>query len=194
MKNLEELKKLRAETSASVSACKEALEEAAGDYNKAKEIIKRKGQEIAAKKAGRESAEGLVGTYVHSNGKMGVIVKVYCETDFVARSEDFKNFVHDVALQIAAASPKYIRLEDIPAEELAAEKAKIAAELEGVKKPAEIKEKIIAGKLKKISEEMTLMGKPLVKNPEQTLSDALAQLTVKLQEKIVISEFKRFEI
>ncbi|MBU1167147.1 elongation factor Ts [Patescibacteria group bacterium] len=192
--DLTELKRLREETSAPVSACKEALDEAGGNYDKARELIKKRGQEVVDKKSSRETKEGLLGSYVHSNGKMGAMVKVLCETDFVAKNEEFIAFVHDVALQVAATNPMFVSIDDVTDEALADEKARIEEEVAKEDKPEEVKAKIIEGKLNKFKTEISLMSLPLVKDADKTLGEALADITGKLGEKIEIGEFVRFEI
>lgn len=192
--SLSDVKKLREMTSAPITSCKEALEEAAGDFKKAREIIKKKGQDVVLKKSSRDSKEGIVGSYIHANGKIGVLVKVYCETDFVARNEDFKKFVHEVALQIAAVDPKFVSPQDISEEALSAEKEEIMVKMRKENKPPEIMEKIVAGKIEKMKNELSLLTQPLVRDPETNLSGSLAEITAKLGEKIEIGEFIRFEI
>ncbi|MBU1118463.1 elongation factor Ts [Patescibacteria group bacterium] len=191
---LEEVKKLREITSAPITACKEALEEADGDFEKAQKLLRKRGAEVMDKKAGRESKEGWIGSYVHSNGKIGVLVKIYCETDFVARNDEFKAFVHDVAIQIAATGANYLNPEDVPDADIDEEKKGImeAAKKEG--KPEEVIEKIVDGKMNKMREERSLMLQPLVRDSEQTLKDLLTDITAKLGEKIEIGEFVRFEL
>lgn len=188
------IKQLREETSAPIGAIKEALDEANDDVDAARKILSKRGLKVADKKAGRESKEGIIDSYIHSNGKIGVLVKVMCETDFVARNEEFKTFAHDIALQIAASSPQYVNAEDVPEDVVkeAAEEIREASLKEG--KPADVVDKIVEGKIAKIREEMSLMNQTLVKDSEKTVKDLLLETTARLGEKIEIGEFIRFEI
>lgn len=192
--NLADIKKLRDETSAAIIDVKNALQEANGDYDEAKKLLHKRGQKIVDKKAGRESNEGLVESYIHTNGKIGVLVKVMCETDFVARNEDFKAFAHDVAIQIAASAPRYVSAEEVPDEAVEEEKAVIVEQAEKEGKPADVIEKIVAGKVSKIKDELSLLSQPLVKDPEKTVKELLTEVTAKLGEKIEIGEFTRYEL
>lgn len=189
-----DVKKLRQITNAPVMKCREALEEAEGDLKKAQQILKKEGAEIAAKKATRQAREGIIESYVHSNGKIGVLVEVNCETDFVARNPEFKEIAHEIAMQIAASNPKYIRPEDVPEEELANERKVILEMLEKENKPADIIEKIIEGKLNKYKEEISLTKQPLVKRPEMTVEELIQEATAKFGEKISIKRFVRYEM
>ncbi len=186
------IKKLREVTGAGVSDAKEALEESKGDIEKAQDWLRKKGQKSAAKKADRSMNEGLVGSYVHSNGKIGVLVEVTCETDFVARTEDFKTLVHDIALQIAASNPDYVKPEDVPAEIVAKEKAIYEEELAKEKKPAAIKEKIIAGKLDKYYSSVCLLKQPFIKEDKKTIQDRVTETITKTGENIQVKRFVRF--
>jgi elongation factor Ts len=192
--SLADIKKLRDETSAAIVDVKEALDEANGDLEEAKKILHKKGQKVVDKKAGRESNEGLVESYIHTNGKIGVLVKVMCETDFVARNEDFKAFAHDVAIQIAASAPKYISADEVPDEAVEEEKEIIVEQARKEGKPEEVIEKIVAGKVSKIKDEFSLLSQPLVKDPEKTVKELLTEVTAKLGEKIEIGEFVRYEL
>lgn len=189
-----EVAELRAKTSLPMMECKKALEEAGGDEAKAIEIMKKKGLAKASKRAERETKNGIIESYVHTNGKIGVMVEVLAETDFVAKNDEFKAFAHDVALHIAAMNPKYVSAEDVPADEIAKEKEILIEQTKASGKPAEIAAKIVEGKMGKIYEEICLLNQPFVKDADKTVGDLLADLTAKIGEKIVISRFTRFEI
>ena len=191
--SIEDIKKLREQTGAGMMNAKAALTEAGGDFEKATELLRLAGQASAAKRADREARCGLIESYVH-NGKIGVMVEVNCETDFVALTEDFKAFAHDIALHITAANPEYISPEDVPANVLAKEKEFFLAELEGSGKPAEIIEKIIAGKLEKYYETICLVKQPFIKDPDVTIEKMTGALVGKLGENIVIRRFQRLEL
>jgi translation elongation factor Ts (EF-Ts) len=159
----EMVKELRNRTGIGVMECKEALQEANGDIEKAIEILRKKGHARAQDKASREAADGAVGAYVHATNRLGVLIEVNCETDFVARNEEFKELVKNLAMQVAAANPQYISSEDIPAEVIEREKEIIRAQMQETKKPAEIIEKIVQGKLNKFYEEVCLLDQPYIK-------------------------------
>lgn len=183
----------RKRTGLPMMECKKALMETGGDEEKAIEILRKKGVTKAAEKSGRTTKNGLIETYVHS-GKIGVLVEVLSETDFVAKNEEFKTFVHDVALHIAAANPKYLSKNDIPKEEIEEEKKIFAEGVAAEKKPAEIVEKIVNGKLEKYYSEICLLEQPFVKDQEITIGNLLTSKIAKIGENIVISRFCRFEI
>lgn len=189
----EEVKKLRETTGAGMMDAKRALEEAEGDFEKAIEVLRKAGQATAAKKATRETGSGLVESYVHG-GKIGVLVEVNCETDFVARTDDFKEFVHDVAMQIAATNPQYVSPDNIPESVIEKEKELFLAELEGQGKPAEVVEKIVAGKLEKFYETVCLTKQPFVKDPDKTIEQLVAALVAKIGENVVIRKMSRLEL
>jgi elongation factor Ts len=191
--NIEDIKKLREATGAGMMDAKAALEEAKGDYDKAVAVLRKKGLAKAAKKAERTAGVGVIESYVHG-GKIGVLVEVNCETDFVARTDDFKEFTRDVALHIAASNPSYVSSEDIPEDELNKEKDLIKEEVAASGKPAEHAEKIVEGKLSKWYEEVCLLNQPFVKDPNQTIEQLRQALVAKLGENIVISRFKRLEV
>ena len=191
--NIEDIKKLREATGAGMMDAKSALEEAGGDYEKAVAVLRKKGLAKAAKKAERTAGVGVIESYVHG-GKIGVLVEVNCETDFVARTDDFKEFTRDVALHIAAANPNYVSSEDIPEDELNKEKDMIKEEVAASGKPAEHAEKIIDGKLSKWYEEVCLLNQPFVKDPNQTIEQLRQALVAKLGENIVIARFTRLEV
>lgn len=190
----QQIAKLRAKTGIGMMECKKALTEAGGDENQAIEILRKKGIAKAEKRAERETKAGIIESYIHSNAKIGVMVEVLAETDFVARNEDFKAFAHDIALHIAAMNPKYIFSDQIPADELEKEKAVLTEEVKASGKPDNIAEKIVEGKLNKYYEEICLLNQAFVKDPEKTVAILLNDLISKIGEKIVISRFCRFEL
>ena len=191
--NIEDIKKLREATGAGMMDAKSALEEAKGNYDEAVKVLRKKGLAKAAKKADRTAAVGVIESYV-LGGKIGVLVEVNCETDFVARTEDFKNFTRDVAMHIAAANPSYLNAEEIPEDELNKEKDAIKEEVAASGKPAEHAEKIIEGKLTKWYEEVCLINQPFVKDPNQTIEQLRQALVGKLGENIVVRRFTRMEV
>jgi elongation factor Ts len=192
--SIDQIKQLREETGAGVLDCRKALETYNGDFEKAIEYLREKGLAKAAKRADREVLEGMVELYSHGNGRVGVMVEVNCETDFVARSESFRKFAHEVALQVAAGAPKYVRVEDIPAEvlEQEREKARNLALAEG--KPENVIERIIVGKLEKYYNENCLLRQTYVRDENMTLEDLRNQHIAAIGENIVIRRFARWEI
>ncbi|MBO9368750.1 MAG: translation elongation factor Ts [Chloroflexi bacterium] len=190
----EMIKELRAATGAGVLDCRKALTEANGDFQKAVEYLREKGLATAAKRADRKASEGVIELYSHGGGRVGVMVEVNCETDFVARSEAFRNLAHEIALQIAAASPRYIREEDIPAEVLEQELeiARKRALEEG--KPAEIAERIAQGRLEKFKDEVVLLRQPYIRDENLTVHQLLLQNIAAIGENIVIRRFQRWEL
>lgn len=192
MSTLEQIKKLREQTGAGIIDVKKALEEAGGDEEKAVEILRKSGKDKALKKADREASEGIIGTYVHSNQKIGAMVKILCETDFVARNEDFQVFATDIAMHITAAEPQCLRPEDVSEEFVAAEREIWAEQLKNEGKPEEMMEKIMEGKENKLRAEVALLSQPFVKDPEKKVEDLLNETIGKIGEKIEIGEFARF--
>jgi elongation factor Ts len=188
---VEDIKKLRELTGAGMMKAKEALETASGDMDKAVVWLREKGEASAAKRSEREARAGVVETYVHG-GRIGVLVEINCETDFVARTDDFKGFARDIAMHVAAANPEYITPEQVPAEVVEQERAIYRKEVEG--KPAEIVDKIVDGKLAKYYESICLMNQPFVKDPDQTVGTLTTSLIAKLGENIVIRRFVRYEL
>lgn len=185
---------LRARTGAGIVECKKALEESAGDMDKAIEILKKSGAAKAAKKGDRETAEGLIHAYVHGNGKVGAMVEVQCETDFVARNEDFQEFVHDIAMQIAATDPQWVSPEAVPADEIDKMRAAFMEELAADNKPEDIKAKIVQGKLDKWLADVTLTKQPWVKDDSKTIEQLLTEKIATIGEKIVIARFTRYHL
>ena len=188
------VKELREQTGVGLMDCKNALREAEGSIDKAVEILRQKGLAMAAKKAGREASEGTIGSYIHMGGKLGVIVEVNCETDFVAKTEEFQGVVRDTAMHIAASNPTYLRREDVPSEVLDKEKEIYASQV--TNKPPEIVEKIVAGKLDKFYADNCLLDQIYVKDPEgkKSVQDMVVDVVAKLGENIVIKRFARFQL
>ena len=185
---------LRARTGAGMMDCKRALEEAGGDLEKAVDVLRKKGAAKADTRAGREASEGLVEAYIHFNGRVGVLVEVNCETDFVARTEDFKQLVRDVALHIASARPLAVRVEDLPPELVERERKIYEAQAAEEKKPDAVKAKIVEGRLKKFFEEAALLEQKFVKDDTRTVGDLVKALVAKTGEAIRIRRFARFEL
>jgi elongation factor Ts len=188
------VKDLREKTGAGMMDCKKALSETGGNFEKAVDYLRQKGLATAAKRAGRIASEGRVGSYVHAGGKIGVIVEVNCETDFVAKTDDFQAFAKDIAMHIAASSPLYIRRENVPPEVLAKEREIYGAQALEAGKPEKIVEKIVEGKLEKFYSEVCLLEQPFVKDPDLTVQDLLNGLIGKLGEKVEIRRFSRFQV
>lgn len=188
------VKQLRNRTGIGVMECKEALQESGGDIEKAIEILRKKGYARAQDKASREAADGVVGAYVHANNRIGVLIEVNCETDFVARNEEFKELVKNLAMQVAAANPQYISPEDIPAEVIEREKEIIRAQIQDTKKPPEIIEKIVQGKLNKFYEEVCLLDQPYIRDDKIKVRDVVNTHISKFGENIKIRRFVRFEL
>lgn len=183
---------LRESTGAGLMDCKKALVESEGDFDKAVDLLRKKGMATAAKKAGREASDGLVDTYIHLGGKVGVLVEVSCESDFVAKTGDFKQFVKDIAMHIAATSPVCVSREDIDPEIIAAERKVAESQAEG--KPAQAIEKIVEGKLNKFLSESCLLEQAYVKNPDQTVQEVLTAMIAKMGENMQIKRFARFQV
>ncbi len=184
---------LREKTELGMMECKKALEEAKGDESQALEILRRKGASKAASKAEREVKSGIIEAYVHDS-KIGVLLEVLTETDFVAKNEEFKQFVHDVALHIAASEPKYIESKEIPADLIEKEKDILLSQDDLKGKPKEIAEKIINGRMNKFYEQVCLLNQTFIKDQDKTIEDLLNSLIQKIGEKIVISRFVRYQI
>ncbi len=188
------VKELRDKTGAGMMDCKNALKEADGDVDKAVDLLRKKGIAKAEKKAGREANDGLVHSYIHPGGKLGVLVEVNCETDFVAKTDDFKNFVHNIAMQIAASNPIAVNREDVP-EELKEREMKIYKDqaMESGK-PEHILEKIATGKMEKFYSENVLLEQAYIRDPEKTVKDYLTEVIAKIGENVNINRFTRFQI
>jgi elongation factor Ts len=188
------VKELRERTGIGMMECKRALEEASGDQEKAIEILRKKGYARAAEKAERAALEGRIGAYIHTNGKIGVLVEINCETDFVAKNEEFQDLVKSVAMHIAAANPKYIAPADIPADILDKEREIVREQFKDSKKPAEIVEKIVEGKLTKFYEETCLLEQPYIRDDKMKVKDLLTQFISKFKENTKIGRFTRYQI
>jgi len=191
--SVDDIKKLRELTGVGLTDAKKALVEADGDFDKALEEMRKKGLTKAEKKGDREAREGLIESYVHS-GRIGVIVEVNCETDFVARLDDFKTLAHEIAMQIAAMNPKYASTEDIPAEEMERVKAELMASEALASKPEEMREKIVTGQLNKYFAEQVLMSQTYILDDSKTVEQHIKEAIAKLGENIVVRQFKRIEL
>ena len=191
---IDQIKTLREETGVGVLDCRKALEQADGDFNKALEHLREKGLATAAKRADREATDGMLELYSHGNGRVGVMVEVNCETDFVARSEAFRIFAHEIALQIAAASPRYIRIEDVPQEVLEAERAKARLLAQDEGKPEAVTDRIIEGRLAKFYDENCLLRQTYIRDEEITIEKLLLQKIAAIGENVIIRRFVRWEL
>ncbi len=188
------VKELREKTGAGIMDCKKALQEAGGDMEKAIDILKKKGIAKAEKKATRVAKEGLVGAYIHMGGKIGVLVEVNCETDFVARTDEFQQLVKDIAMQIAAMNPKYISREDVPEDVLEREKAIYREQALEAGKPEHVVDRIVEGKLNKFFEEVCLLEQNFIKDDSKKVKDLITEAIAKLGENIRVSRFVRFQV
>ena len=189
---LDAIKKLREKTNAGVVDCQKALKESNGDAEKALDVLRKRGVALATKKAGRQIKEGRIESYIHLGGKIGVLVEVGCESDFVARNDDFKEFVKNVAMQVAASNPIYVKKEDVPEASVKKETEIITAQLSG--KPAAQLEKIIQGKLAKFFEDACLMEQPFIKDTSMRVRDIVTSMIAKIGENIVIRRFVRYQV
>lgn len=185
---------LRKQTGAGMMDCKKALDEAGGDIEKAVDILRKSGAAKAAKRAGREAREGIVYAYIHSNNRIGAMVELNCETDFVARNEDFKQLAHDIGMQIVAQSPLYLAPEDVSAEAFDREKDVYRDQLKQEGKPEEMIEKIVEGKMAKYYSEVCLLKQSFIKDDSVTIEDVITQANATMGEKVVLRRFSRFEI
>jgi elongation factor Ts len=188
------VKELREKTGAGMMDCKKALSETEGDFEKAIDFLRQKGLATAAKRAGRIAAEGQIGSYIHAGGKIGVMVEINCETDFVAKTDDFRNFAKDIAMHIAASNPLYVQRENVPAEVLEREREIYRAQAREARKPEKILDKIVEGKLEKYFGEVCLLEQPFIKDPDLAIQDLINGLIGKLGEKIEIRRFARFQV
>ncbi len=189
-----QIKELREMTGAGMLDCRKALEESGGDLPKAVEYLQKKSLASAAKKAGRIAAEGVVDAYIHSNGRIGVLLEVNCETDFVARTERFREFVHDVCLHIAALNPEYVSREEVSAEVMAKQKEIFLAQVAETGKPAAIQEKIVEGRIRKWFAEVCLLEQPFVKDDKRTVDEVLKSLIGEIGENLRIRRFVRYQL
>jgi elongation factor Ts len=188
------IKELRQRTGAGVLDCKKALLECEGNLDEAIDFLRKRGLAKAAKKAGRVTAEGLIGSYIHSGGKLGVLVEVDCETDFVARTEDFQNLVKEISMHVAAMNPLYVSREDIPSEVIEKEREILGVEAEASGKPEKVREKIVTGRMEKFFKECCLMEQEYMRDPEITIKDLITTAIAKLGENITVRRFTRYQI
>jgi len=188
------VKELRERTNAGFSDCRAALVETGGDLAKAIDVLRKKGQAAAAKKATREATEGLIGHYIHAGGKIGVIVEINCESDFVARTDAFQQLCHDVAMHIAAVDPRYVRREDVTPEMLEKEREIYMAQARATGKPDAVIQKIVQGKMEKFYEESCLYEQHFIKDETHTIGEMITQAIAKLGENITIRRFARFKV
>jgi len=194
MANMELIKELREKTGASISYCKEALESCDNDIEKATEYLRKKGLAQAEKKVGKEARQGIIHSYIHLGGRIGVMLELNCETDFVARTEDFKKLANELCLQIAFDSPKYVSRDEIPEEELNKEKDIIKDQLKDMNKPPQVIEKIIEGKMEDYYKKVCLVDLPYIRDDKRKVDDIVKDYIAKLGENIVIRRFIRFEV
>jgi len=185
---------LRARTGAGMMDCKKALQESGGELEKAIDLLRQRGAAKADKRAGREASEGLIGSYVHHDGSVGVLVELNCETDFVARTEDFKALAKELAVHIAAAKPLAVRIEDLPADVVQRERAVYEKQVAEQKKPANIREKIVDGMMKKFYEENVLLEQKYVRDDKRTVGELVKELSSKTGENVQVRRFVRFEL
>lgn len=190
----DQVKQLRDKTGAGMMECKAALAEANGNLDEAVTLLRKRGLAQAAKRAGRATAQGLIGSYIHMGGKIGVLVEVNCESDFVARTEAFQNLVKEVAMHVAAADPRWVRREDVPAEAIEKERSIYRAQMEGSGKPANVLDKIIEGKLNSFYGQFVLLEQPSIRDPNVTVAQLIAETSAKTGENITIGRFTRFRV
>jgi len=188
------VKKLRDQTGAGMMECKAALTEAGGNIDEATVVLRKRGLAQAAKKAGRTANEGQIGTYIHTGGKIGVLIEVNCESDFVARTDDFQNLMKELALQVAAANPQYVRREDVPETVLERERGIYRAQMEGSGKPAQVIDKIIEGKLGSFYEQVVLMDQVSIRDPKTKVEQLVKAAIAKLGENIGVARFVRYKV
>jgi elongation factor Ts len=188
------VRELRERSGAGIMECKRALAEAHGDLEAALVVLRKKGLAAAAKKAGRVASEGMVGSYIHAGGKIGVLVEINCETDFVARTDDFQNLVKEIAMQIAAASPRFVRRDDVPPAVLEAERSIYQAQAANSGKPAPVIAKIVEGKVEKFFTDACLLEQPYIKDPDKSVAQLVNETIAKLGENLVVRRFARFAL
>src|SRR5437762_733814 len=190
----DQVKQLRDKTGAGMMECKGALSEANGNMDEAITLLRKRGLAQAAKRAGRTTAQGMIGSYIHMGGKIGVLVEVNCETDFVARTDDFQNLVKEIGMHIAASDPKWVRREEVPAEAIEKEKSIYRAQMENTGKPANVLDKIIEGKLGSFYSQFVLLDQPSVRDQNVTIAQLVAQASAKTGENITVSRFTRYRV
>src|SRR3989338_64436 len=189
---LEVVRQLREKTGAGITNCKDALEESGGDLNKAIDVLRKKGIDTARKKVGRVTKEGCIESYIHPGNKIGVMIEINCETDFVARNEDFRKFVKDLLLQITASNPLYISKKDVPEDLINKEKEMLSAQIKD--KPANVMEKIVSGRLEKFYQDICLLEQPFVKDPSITVNSYLTSIIARTGENMIIRRFIRYQL
>jgi len=189
-----QVRELREKTGAGIMDCKRALAEGGGNLDKAVVYLREKGLAAAAKKSARAASEGVVGSYIHAGGKIGVLIEVNCETDFVARTPEFQTLVKDLAMQVAAANPHYVRREDVPPATLESERGIYRAQASGSGKPAAVVERIVEGKVEKFFADMCLLEQPFIKEPQRTVSEILTEAIARIGENLVVRRFARFQL
>lgn len=190
----EMVRALREKTGVGMMDCKRALSESGGDTEKAIELLRKQGLAAAARRAGRTAAEGVVDSYIHLGGKIGVLVEINCETDFVARNIEFQSFVKDIAMQVAASNPQYISREDVPDGIVSHEKEILKSQTIAEGKPEKVADKIVDGRLEKFYSEVCLLDQPFIKDPNKSIQDLLAEFCTKIGENIVIRRFTRYQL
>ncbi len=190
----EQIKKLREHTGAGIMDCKAALVEADGDFDEAVAVLRKKGIQVAAKRDAKQATEGVVCAYVHAGDKIGVLVELNCETDFVARTDDFKNFAKEVAMQVAAQQPTWVSPDDVSEPALAREREILTEQAQAEGKPEHIVEKMVEGRLKKFYEQRCLMNQPYIRDDDIVIQDLLSDLVAKMGEKIVVRRFIRYQV
>ncbi len=190
----EQIKKLREHTGAGIMDCKAALVEADGDFDEAVAVLRKKGIQVAAKRDAKQATEGVVCAYVHAGDKIGVLVELNCETDFVARTDDFKNFAKEVAMQVAAQQPTWVSPDDVSEAALAREREILTEQAQAEGKPEHIVEKMVEGRLKKFYEQRCLMNQPYIRDDDIVIQDLLSDLVAKMGEKIVVRRFIRYQV
>jgi elongation factor Ts len=188
------VRELRERTGAGMMDCKKALTEVSGDVEKALVYLREKGLAAAAKRAGRTAADGVVASYIHAGGKIGVLIEVNCETDFVARTDDFQGLVKELAMQIAAANPRYVRREDVPADVIEQERSIYAVQAANSGKPAQVIEKMVSGKVEKFFADVCLLEQPFIKDPDKQVGRLISDAVAKLGENVVVRRFARFQL
>ena len=189
-----QVRELRDKTGAGMMDCKRALAESGGDIDKAVVYLREKGLAAAAKRATRAASEGLVSSYIHAGGKIGVLIEVNCETDFVARTPEFQALVKDLAMQVAAANPRYIRREEVPADAVAAERSIYQAQASSSGKPAAVVDKIVDGKLEKFFQDTCLVEQPFIKEPQRSVEQVVTDAVARIGENVVVRRFARFQL
>lgn len=194
MSELDAIRELRARTGAGVLDCKKAIVESEGDIQKAIDVLRKKGIAKAESKAGREAKEGIIEAYIHPGAKLGVLLELNCETDFVARNQEFKNLAHDVAMHIAASDPIAVSRKDVPEEILQREREIYTEQAKASGKPGHVVEKVVAGRLDKYYKENCLLEQPFVKDPDKTVKDVVTEAIVRLGENIFVQRFQRFKV